>query len=82
MKDVAAGGEKAVSKPSGPKHYSYELHNIVYTVAEDHDGIFNGSDEFSMKVRVLILRVKYRVSNKIRVRVSVSVRYGVNNKIS
>ena len=44
-------GDRDGSAPllEGSKHYTYELHNIVYTVIEDHNGIFNGSDDFAMK---------------------------------
>lgn len=37
------------SSVSGPRHYSYDIHNILYRVAEDNSGAFNGSDDFAMK---------------------------------
>jgi hypothetical protein len=44
--------EDAGDMPPGPKHYTYEIHNIIYRVAEDNSGAFNGSDEFAMKVDI------------------------------
>lgn len=32
------------------KYFTYEMHNIIYTVALDYHGVFNGSDEYAMKV--------------------------------
>ena len=46
---ASIGGTEVAPTEDGPKHYTYELHNIVYTVIEDHNGIFNGSDDFAMK---------------------------------
>jgi len=34
---------------SGGKYYIYEVHNIQYQIAEDYNGVFNGSDEFAAK---------------------------------
>jgi len=31
------------------QYYVYEAHNIVFKVALDYDGVFNGSDEYAMK---------------------------------
>ena len=31
------------------KCFTYEAHNISYTVVEDYDGVYNGSDEFAAK---------------------------------
>lgn len=34
----------------GGKYYTYEAHNIVYSVSEDSNGVYNGSDEYAAKV--------------------------------
>ena len=31
------------------KAYTFEAHNIIYTVCADYDGVFNGSDEYAAK---------------------------------
>ena len=49
--DIAVGISEAqyATTQGGEKHYTYDLHNISYSIVEDHDGIFNGSDDYAMK---------------------------------
>lgn len=43
------GRAKECGRGLNGKRYTYEAHNIVYTVIEDYDGVFNGSEEFAAK---------------------------------
>jgi len=44
------GRETDSGRGMGSKYFLYEAHNIEYFVAEDYNGIFNGSDEQAMKM--------------------------------
>jgi len=43
------GRSSALGRGVDGKSYTYEAHNIIYTVCLDYNGVFDGSDEFSLK---------------------------------
>lgn len=44
------GRETDSGRGNNSKYFHYEAHNVEYFVAEDNNGIFNGSDEHAMKM--------------------------------